>query len=48
MQAPCSEGNSPVNMLTCDGRVQGAVDRAMSKVMPAFAHASRAGVVGRA
>ena len=47
MHAPCSDGKSPVNIVTCEGNVHGAADRAMSKVMPAFAHASSWGVVGR-
>ena len=40
-------GQRPVNMLACEGRVQGAVARAPSKRIPCFASRSRVGVVTR-
>src|SRR5262249_17434736 len=45
IRAPCSNGQSPVNMVTCDGRVHGAAERAMSNVIPSFAQESSWGVV---
>ena len=42
-----SWGKRPVNMLACEGRVQGAVARASSKRIPRFASRFKAGVVAR-
>ena len=38
---------NPVNMLACEGSVQGAVDRALSNRMPRRASRTRLGVVSR-
>ena len=46
-RAPCCEGQSPVNIVTCDGRVHGAAERAISKVIPCLVHFSSSGVVER-
>ena len=45
--ASSSWGQRPVNMLACEGRVHGAVVRAMSKRIARLANESSVGLVGR-